>query len=120
MRTAREFKNAGYAIHLIFMGLDSFEESIQRVAYRVRKGGHKVSEESIRFNYEFGYRNLYEYVTEFDSVTLFNNAIGHSEEPTIPEEILYISKGELHLKGDSYPSWVSPIVERYHDDSRRD
>ena len=54
MKTAREFKKAGYEIHLIFMGLNSLEESIQRVADRVRKGGHKVSEESIRYNYEFG------------------------------------------------------------------
>jgi Uncharacterized protein conserved in bacteria len=113
MKTAREFKKAGYETHLIFMGLDTLEESIQRVAYRVRKGGHKVSEESIRFNYEFGYKNLYKYVTEFDFVTLFNNAIAHTEEPTIPQEILYISKGRLHMKIVSYPSWVNPIIEKY-------
>jgi predicted ABC-type ATPase len=54
MKTAREFKNAGYDIHLMFMGLNSLAESMQRVVHRVTKGGHKVSEESIRYNYEFG------------------------------------------------------------------
>lgn len=113
MKTAREFKKAGYEIHLIFMGLNTLEESIQRVAYRVRKGGHKVTEESIRYNYEYGYKNLYKYLTEFDSVTLFNNGIALTEEPVIPQEILYISKGKLHLKIKNFPAWVNPVIEKY-------
>ena len=36
METANEFRHAGYEIHLIFMGLNSNEESIQRVEHRVR------------------------------------------------------------------------------------
>ncbi|MFL5744290.1 MAG: zeta toxin family protein [Niastella sp.] len=44
MKTAREFKNVGYDIHLMFMGLNSLEESMQRVVHRVTKGGHNVSE----------------------------------------------------------------------------
>ena len=115
MKTAREFKNAGYEIHLVFMGLNSLEESIQRVAYRVRKGGHKVSEESIQYNYEFGYKNLYKYVTEFDSVTLFDNGIASVEEPLIPREILYIVNGIVNLKMKDYPAWVQPIMHQFRD-----
>ena len=58
METANEFRNAGYDIHLIFMGLNSIEESIQCVEHRVRLGGHKVAEPSIRYNYEHGFRTL--------------------------------------------------------------
>ena len=65
MISAREFKNAGFELHLIFMGINSLAESLQRVAYRVRMGGHKVSEESIRYNYEHGFKNLYKYFKEF-------------------------------------------------------
>ncbi|CAM3982236.1 hypothetical protein SAMN06265348_104371 [Pedobacter westerhofensis] len=36
METANEFRHAGYEIHLIFIGLNSIEESIQRVEHRVR------------------------------------------------------------------------------------
>jgi predicted ABC-type ATPase len=114
MKTAREFKKAGYEIHLLFMGLNSLEESMQRVAYRVSKGGHKVSEESIRYNYEFGYKNLYKYVSEFDSVTLFDNGIASIEEPVIPEEILLIEKGKVYLRRRDYPAWVKPVITKFN------
>lgn len=115
MKTAREFKKAGYEIHLLFMGLNSLEESIERVAYRVRKGGHKVSEESIRYNFEFGYKNLYEYVTEFDFVTLIDNGLASIEDPVIPQEILYIMKGKVYLKIKDYPEWIEPIITKFQD-----
>jgi predicted ABC-type ATPase len=112
MKTAREFKNSGYDVHLVFMGLNSLEESIQRVDYRVLRGGHKVSEESIRYNYEFGYKNLYKHFTEFDLVTLFDNGITSIERPVKPREILHIEKGEVHLRTKDYPAWVEPIITR--------
>lgn len=111
MASVREFKESGYLIHLIFMGLNSLEESIQRVAYRVRLGGHKVSEDSIRYNYQHGFLNLYKHFSAFDSVTLFDNAIAGSDEAVIPKEILYINKGRLHLQSDEYPEWIKPILE---------
>src|SRR5689334_13403992 len=90
MSTAREFKSAGYDIHLIFMGLNTLIESMERVAYRVRKGGHRVSEDSIRYNYEYGFKNLYKYVSEFDLVTLLGNDISLIKKFLIPQEILHI------------------------------
>lgn len=115
MKTAREFKKAGYEIHLLFMGLNTLEESIERVAYRVSKGGHKVSEESIRYNFEFGYKNLYEYVTEFDFVTLFDNGIASIEEPVIPQEILHIVNNKVYMKMKNFPAWVAPVIAKYRD-----
>jgi predicted ABC-type ATPase len=116
MQTAKEFKKAGFDIHLIFMGLNSLDESIKRVAYRVRKGGHRVSEDSIRYNYEFGFKNLYKYVAEFDSVTLFDNGIALSEEElVIPQEILHIENGKAFIIIQDYPDWAKPVVEQFQD-----
>jgi len=113
MASAYEFKSKGYEIHLVFMGLNSLEESIQRVAQRVRVGGHKVSEESIKYNYEHGFKNLYKYFKEFTSVTLFDNAIADTEDPSIPKEILHIIEGELFLGSEDIPDWVKPIVDSF-------
>ncbi len=113
MVSVHEFKNEGYEIHLIFMGLNSLEESIQRVAYRVRAGGHKVSEDSIRYNYEYGFNNLYKYFKDFDTVTLFDNSIADKDEVVVPKEILYIVKGILYLQTESCPDWVKPIVDEF-------
>ena len=113
MKTAREFKKAGYEIRLLFMGLNSLGESIKRVAYRVSKGGHKVSEESIQYNYEFGFKNLYEYVTEFDFVALYDNGIASIQEFIIPKKILHIEKGKAYLIRKDYPVWVEPILAKF-------
>jgi predicted ABC-type ATPase len=116
METAKEFKKAGYDIHLVFMGLNSLGESIKRVAYRVRKGGHRVSEDSIRYNYEFGFKNLYKYITEFDSVTLFDNGIALSEdELVIPQKILHIESGKVFIRTMDHPAWATPVIEQYQD-----
>lgn len=113
MISVRKFKDAGYNIHMIFMGLNSLEESIQRVAYRVRTGGHKVTLDSIRYNYEYGFKNLYKYFAEFNSITLFDNAIAEKEEFTVPKEILYINEGTLFMQTNEFPDWVKPIVEAF-------
>jgi len=62
-KSLREFKREGYKTHLFFVGMNSIEECIQRVSLRVQLGGHKVSEESIVFNFRQGYANLYIYFT---------------------------------------------------------
>lgn len=113
MGSAYEFKKEGYEVHLVFMGLDSLEESLQRVAQRVRVGGHKVSEESIKYNYEYGFKNLYKYFKEFTTVTLFDNAIADTEEPVVPKEILHIIEGVLFLNSKDIPNWAKPVVESF-------
>jgi predicted ABC-type ATPase len=50
----------GYSFHLIFLWLPRVEMSIERVAGRIRDGGHAVPEETIRRRYEAGLRNFFE------------------------------------------------------------
>ncbi len=59
------FKNAGYETNLIYFGLPNVEKAALRVDTRVRLGGHNISTDDIRFNYQEGIRrvkeNLYHY-----------------------------------------------------------
>lgn len=50
----------GYRTRLVFLWLPSPEEAIDRVADRVRLGGHHIPEEVIRRRYKSGLRNLFE------------------------------------------------------------
>lgn len=52
--------NDGYDFHLLFLWLNTAQLAIQRVAERVRNGGHFVSEEIIRRRYDRGLNNLFE------------------------------------------------------------
>ena len=50
----------GYNIHLLYLWLPSAELAVERVANRVRLGGHNIPEETIRRRYEAGLRNFFE------------------------------------------------------------
>jgi predicted ABC-type ATPase len=53
-----ELLKTGYAFHLVFLRLPNEEFAVDRVAERVRMGGHSVPEETIRRRYHAGIRNF--------------------------------------------------------------
>jgi predicted ABC-type ATPase len=55
----RDLRASGYAVHLFFLWLSSPDLAVQRVAYRVRSGGHDVPADTIRRRYRAGIRNLF-------------------------------------------------------------
>jgi len=57
-RIAR-LRQAGYRFRLIFLWSPSADLSVQRVASRVRAGGHDIPEATIRRRYEPGLRNFF-------------------------------------------------------------
>lgn len=52
-------RKAGYNITLIYIWLKSPELALQRVAERVRNGGHNIPEEVVRRRYRNGINNLF-------------------------------------------------------------
>ena len=54
-----ELKSSGYEFHLLFLWLRSAELAIERVAERVRMGGHDVAEDVARRRYQAGLRNFF-------------------------------------------------------------
>lgn len=55
----RDLRATGYQIHLLFLWLPSAEFALDRVADRVRAGGHNVPAETVRRRYHAGLRNLF-------------------------------------------------------------
>ena len=55
----RKLQEIGYGFQLLFFWLDSPELNIQRVAERVRSGGHHIPEEVIRRRYVAGLKNFF-------------------------------------------------------------
>ena len=54
----RNWRAAGYAVHIVFLRLPTVDEAIERVAQRVRLGGHHVPEDTIRRRFAQGWRNF--------------------------------------------------------------
>ena len=65
----------GYEFHLLFLWLNNVELAIQRVAERVRNGGHSVSDDIIRRRYHRGLENLTRlYIPLADSWVVYDNS----------------------------------------------
>jgi predicted ABC-type ATPase len=57
-RMIPEWRNSGYFVKLIFLGLPNSDMAICRVVTRVAQGGHDVSSNVIRRRFEVGLRNF--------------------------------------------------------------
>src|SRR5262245_63339223 len=55
----RRLEAAGYHRHLLFLWLSSAELAIERVADRVRNGGHHIPADVVRRRYAAGIRNFF-------------------------------------------------------------
>lgn len=73
----------GYRVKLFFLSLPSADMAVERVAERVRQGGHNVPEKVIRRRFETGMRHFGGvYQSLVDEWALFDNA---GEEPVLLE-----------------------------------
>lgn len=52
------WRRLGFQVELVFLSLPSAEFAMERVAYRVRQGGHSIPEEVVRRRFESGFRNF--------------------------------------------------------------
>lgn len=68
-------KRRGYHVHVLFLWLESADLAVDRVAARVRRGGHNVPEATVRRRYARGLRNLFRlYLPVVDSWQMFDNS----------------------------------------------
>jgi predicted ABC-type ATPase len=68
-------KRSGYHVHVLFLWLESADLAVDRVATRVRLGGHDVPEGTVRRRYKRGLRNLFGlYMPLADSWHVFDNS----------------------------------------------
>ena len=56
----RQLVTSGYSAHLVFLWLPSADFAVDRVAERVRAGGHNVPPETVRRRYAAGLRNFFQ------------------------------------------------------------
>lgn len=79
----RRFKSAGYAIHLIYLGLSDTSLSELRVTDRVKLGGHYVDPVTVADNFYGNLEKLNEHFAMFDSVQVIDTSgIGHQHLAT--------------------------------------
>ena len=76
----RKAKEAGFTVHLYYVGLSSAELNIERVAVRVANGGHHIDEADIRRRYTESLENLPRAMELADSGAIYSNDGAKHEE----------------------------------------
>ena len=68
------WRSSGYLVELAFLSLPDAEMAIERVAMRVRQGGHNIPEAVIRRRFAHGIDNFERYKLLVDSWQLYDNS----------------------------------------------
>lgn len=80
VQTLKKCQQQGYRINLIFYWLPSSDMAIDRVALRVRQGGHNIEQDTIRRRYKSGLRNLIElYLPMSDTAIIIDNSLDYRD-----------------------------------------
>ncbi|MBR4876735.1 MAG: zeta toxin family protein [Rhodocyclaceae bacterium] len=74
LRHIARWRAAGWRVELIFLQLHHADESVARVAQRVRQGGHNIPEAVIRRRFRAGLENFRQhYAAVVDTWALYDN-----------------------------------------------
>ena len=102
----KDSKNIGFRIHIFFEWVRSVDIALERVADRVKLGGHKVPEDVVRRRYDKGLSNFHRiYRALSDSWTIFDNST------STPQIVAYEENGELTTFDSGLFSFISENME---------
>jgi len=105
LRFARSAQQDGWKIGLVYVGLRSSKQAIERVRQRVALGGHHVPPEDVRRRYERSLANLPAFLEIVDRAVVFDNS---SEKG--PLKVLEIENREITFIHRRPPNWLRKNV----------
>lgn len=100
-------KELGYEVTMFYIALNDVHQNIERVAMRVRNGGHHISTEDIIRRNKTSFANLYEYSSLVDNLILIDNSTDDGEI------LLEINNKNITFTADILPLWAQPILLNY-------
>lgn len=107
----------GATLNLWYAGLTSVELHLQRVAARVRKGGHPIPEADIRKRWIGSHMNLIKLLPHVTNLRVYDNSVEkdpHRGEAPEPRLVLSVTNRAIDFPGSAEvgrtPEWAKPIV----------
>ena len=101
----REAQRLGYAVILIYIGLQAPELCLARVVQRVASGGHDVPDDKNLARYPRSLKNLAEAVEFVDRTYLFDNS--SVDEPF--RHLATFARGQMISRAEAVPAWASGV-----------
>jgi len=94
-----------YYIRLYYVGLDTMEESLLRIANRVKKGGHNIDTEAVTRRFGKRFEDLLAVLPYCNEATFYDNDNGFVT-------VAKYKNGELHPIGQNRPRWLAELIEK--------
>ena len=104
-RTIRRAKERGYTIRLYYIGLDTMEESLGRIANRVAKGGHDIPKADVERRFQSRFTDVLRVLPYCDEARFFDNDNGFGE-------VAEYRNGGLIPRVSNPPRWLLELMER--------
>ena len=110
---------ATHDIIMIFCGLANVEMHVERVKFRVSRGGHDIPSEKIQQRWTSSRENLIRLLPSLAWLQVFDNSktVAAGEDVPSPTRVLEMQKGQILYPGlndvtalAATPNWAKPIV----------
>ena len=102
-RVVKLAKGKGYNVCLFYIGLNTAQESMNRIKNRVEKGGHNIDAADVVRRHSKRFEDLAKVLPYCDEARFFDNENGFVE-------VGEFKNGELIPKGDYRPDWFAELT----------
>ena len=104
LKTIQRARDLDYTIRLYYIGINTADESIERIKNRVRKGGHNIADDDVERRFEKRFEDLIKILPYCNEVRFYDNENGFVD-------VAEYGNGSLIIKGDYTPEWIIELKE---------
>ena len=102
--TAKQVKELGYHVRLFYIGLDTAEESLSRIANRVKRGGHDIPQDDVVRRFAGRWEAVAKVLPYCDEAEFYDNDNGFVL-------VAEYRNGELRTVGNRRPQWLMELLQ---------
>ena len=100
--TAKAVKELGYRVRLFYVGLDTVQESLQRIENRVRRGGHNIPHDDVTRRFEGRWEAVAKVLPYCDEAEFYDNNNGFVM-------VAVYRNGELRRVRENTCTWIDEL-----------
>ncbi|MCM3570636.1 zeta toxin family protein [Neobacillus mesonae] len=113
IRQIQEAKKMGYEVTMFYVALRHVNQNIERVAMRVKNGGHNIPTEDILRRNTTSFKHLYKYAHMIDNLILIDNSEDRGDI------VLEINDGCITYQAHPLPSWALPVANNLREINKK-
>ena len=102
--TAKQVRDLGYHVRLFYIGLDSAEESLSRIANRVKRGGHDIPHDDVVRRFANRWEAVLKVLPYCDEAEFYDNGNGFVK-------VAEYRNGEIRPVGTLRPQWLLELMQ---------